>query len=63
MKPGTTFSARGSFPLWGKAGMGAATALADLAPLAPTPTLPQRGREQLRLPVHRLLMARGAMEN
>ena len=37
-----------SFPLWGKAGMGAASASADVggAPAAPTPTLPQRGREQ-----------------
>jgi hypothetical protein len=50
-------------PGGGLVGRGPATALADLAPLAPTPTLPQRGREQLRLPVHRLLMARGAMEN
>ena len=38
-----------SFPLWGKAGMGAsgasATADAEGAPAAPTPALPQRGRE------------------
>jgi NitT/TauT family transport system ATP-binding protein len=63
MKLNTTFSAPDSFPLRGKAGMGAATALAGAAPLAPTPTLPQRGREQLRLPLHRLRMARSAMDN
>ena len=38
-----------SFPLWGKAGMGAsgasATADAEGAPAAPTPALPQRGRK------------------
>ncbi|MBS0414122.1 MAG: class I SAM-dependent DNA methyltransferase [Proteobacteria bacterium] len=37
-----------TFPLWGKAGMGAGGTSADVepAPAAPTPTLPQRGREQ-----------------
>ena len=35
----------GSFPRWGKAGMGARSASPVHAPLAPTPTLPQRGRE------------------
>jgi hypothetical protein len=63
MEPGTAFGAPGSFPLRGKAGMGAATALAGVAPLAPTPTLPQRGREPLRLPLHRLPVACSAMEN
>ncbi len=35
-----------SFPLWGKAGMGAGAAVAKQAPSAPTPALPQRGKEQ-----------------
>ena len=37
-----------TFPLWGKAKMGAGGTSADVepAPAAPTPTLPQRGREQ-----------------
>ncbi len=35
-----------SFPLWGKVGMGAGRAVAKQAPYAPTPALPQRGREQ-----------------
>lgn len=38
-----------SFPLWGKAGMGASDAsmraVPDASPQAPTPALPQRGRE------------------
>jgi len=40
----------GSFPLWGKAGMGApgSTAAATDAPLAPTPALPREGREKER---------------
>ncbi len=37
-----------SFPLWGKAGMGAGTPQRFPAPQAPTPTLPQRGRERMR---------------
>ncbi|MBS0466811.1 MAG: hypothetical protein JSR14_06295, partial [Proteobacteria bacterium] len=36
----------GSFPLWGKAGMGASAGAAPDGGPAPTPTLPQRGREQ-----------------
>jgi hypothetical protein len=40
-----------SFPRWGKVGMGANgtetnTGFGEDAPLAPTPTLPQRGREK-----------------
>ena len=35
-----------SFHRWGKAEMGAE--LTHLGPLAPTPTLPQRGREEQR---------------
>lgn len=36
-----------SFPLWGKAGIGASTAQALFSAVrAPTPTLPQGGREQ-----------------
>jgi hypothetical protein len=59
----TTFSAPGSFPLWGKAGMGAGAALAGSTPLAPTPTLPQWGREQLRFSFHRQWVACSATEN
>ena len=35
----------GSFPRWGKAGMGARPVYSQRVALAPTPTLPQRGRE------------------
>jgi len=63
MKLCTTFGTPGSFPLWGKAGMGAGTAHAGEAPLAPTPALPQWGREKIRRPLHRLLVACSATES
>ena len=51
-----------SFPLWGKAGMGACPVRNQHAMPAPTPTLPQRGREQHRCTLHGLQVARCAME-
>jgi len=63
MKLGTTINSAASFPLWGKVGMGARTTLAGAALHAPTPTLPQRGRERRRLPFHALRVARSAMDD
>ena len=63
MKPNRmTRAGLGSFPLWGKAGVGACLVHHPHAVLAPTPTLPQRGREQHRRPFHGLRVVRRAME-
>ncbi len=50
-------------PLWGKAGMGARPALADMAWQAPTPTLPQRGRERRLRQFHRSPVLHSLMDN
>jgi hypothetical protein len=63
MEPGTAFGAPGSFPLRGKAGMGAATALAGVAPLGPPPHHPPTRGGAPRPPPQRLPVACSAMEN